>query len=137
MKLKTDNIFMVTEVECSPSKVYEALMDEKLHAKFTAMRAKIDPRVGGQFETTDGESFGYILHLDQDKKIVKAWSHKSFVKGHFSIVDVDLEQTESGCRINFNHVGVPEEHSGWLTEGWRRIYWEPLKDFLEEKVLHS
>lgn len=137
MKLKTDNIFHVVELEASPAEVYKALIDEKLHSKFTGMGAKIDPVIGGHFETTDGESFGYILHLIKNKKIVKAWSHKSFTPGFFTVVDIDLEKTENGTRINFNHIGVPEEHSGWLTEGWKRIYWEPLKAFLDEKVLQK
>lgn len=136
MKLKTDNIFQVVELECKVEEVYKAFMDEKLHAKFTHMKAHIEGHVGGTFETTDGESFGYLIHLKENKKIVMAWSHRSFTPGFYSIVDIELESTETGCRLNFNHLGVPEEHSGWLTEGWRRIYWEPLKEFLEEKVMH-
>jgi len=136
MKLKTDNIFQITEVEASISEVYNALIDEKLHAKFTGMSAKIDPKVGGHFDTTDGESFGYFVHLLENKTIVQAWSHRQFEPGSYTIVHIDLEETETGTRINFNHLGVPEQHSGWLTEGWKRIYWNPLKEFLDEKVAH-
>lgn len=136
MKLKTDNIFQVVELDCQPAEVYKALTDEKLHAKFTNMKAKIDCRIGGQFNTTDGESFGYIVFLEQDKTLVMAWSHKSFTPGFFSTVHIDLEPFEGGTRLNFNHLGVPEEHSGWLTEGWKRIYWEPLKEFILDKVEH-
>jgi activator of HSP90 ATPase len=136
MKLKTDNIFQVVELDCQPAEVYKALTDEKLHAKFTNMRAKLDCRVGGQFNTTDGESFGYIVFLEQDKTLVMAWSHKSFTPGFFTTVHIELEAFEGGTRLNFNHLGVPEEHSGWLTEGWKRIYWEPLKDFICDKVEH-
>ena len=32
MKLKTDNIFQVVELDCQPAEVYKALTDEKLHA---------------------------------------------------------------------------------------------------------
>lgn len=135
MKIKTDNIFQITEIEASPSKVYKALIDEKLHAKFTGMTAELNPEVGGQFNTTDGESFGFFVHLEPNRKIVQAWSHRQFAPGTFTVVDIDLEKTETGTRLNFNHLAVPEEHSGWLTEGWKRIYWNPLKEFLEEKVL--
>jgi activator of HSP90 ATPase len=136
MKLKTDNIFQVVELDCQPAEVYKALTDEKLHAKFTDMKAKIDCRVGGQFNTTDGESFGYVVFLEQDKTLVMAWSHKSFTPGFFTTVHIDLEPFEGGTRLNFNHIGVPEEHSGWLTEGWKRIYWDPLKEFIVDKVAH-
>jgi hypothetical protein len=52
------------------------------------------------------------------------------------VVHIDLEPTEKGTRVNFNHIGVPEESSGWLTEAWKRVYWNRLKDFLDEKVPH-
>lgn len=136
MKLRTDNIFQITEVEASPAEVYKALMDEAIHARFTGMKAKIQPKVGGAFSATDGDSSGLILFLEPDKRIVQAWTHVEFEKGFYTTVYIDLETIEKGTRINFNHIGVPEEHSGWLTEGWKKIYWEPLKEFLEEKVLH-
>lgn len=132
MKLKTDNIFQVIEINSTPEKVYEALTNEKLHAEFTGMSAHIESKVGGVFEVTDGESFGYTVNLVPNQRIVQAWSHKSFSEGFFSTVHIDLEKTPEGVRLNFNHLGVPEEHSGWLTEGWKRIYWEPLKQFLEK-----
>lgn len=131
MKLKTDNIFQVIEIKSTPAKVYEALTAEKKHAEFTGMTARIVNAVGGEFEVTDGESFGYVVYLQENKTIVKSWSHKSFIPGFYTTVHIDLEETPEGTRINFNHLGVPEEHSGWLTEGWKRIYWEPLKAYLE------
>jgi activator of HSP90 ATPase len=132
MKLKTDNIFQVIEIKSTPAKVYEALTVESVHAEFTGMSASIIDAVGSAFEVTDGESFGYVVFLQKNKTIVKSWSHKSFMAGFFTTVHIDLEETPEGTRINFNHIGVPEEHSGWLTEGWKRIYWEPLKAYLED-----
>ncbi|MFN8698657.1 MAG: hypothetical protein ACK5XQ_04960 [Flavobacteriales bacterium] len=53
MKLKTDNIFQITELEAVPSQVYQALMNGQEHAAFTGMEVAIDPQVGGAFETFD------------------------------------------------------------------------------------
>lgn len=133
MKIKTDNIFQFIEIAAPVDKVYEALMDEKKHAEFTGMSAKLENKVGGNFELTDGESFGFNVFLAKNKTIVQAWSHRSFVEGFFSIVHIDLVENGAHTVLNFNHIGVPEEHSGWLTEGWKRIYWEPLKEYLEKK----
>ncbi|MDZ4822612.1 MAG: SRPBCC domain-containing protein [Flavobacteriales bacterium] len=135
MKLKTDNIFQVVELEASPSDVFQALMDEKLHSCFTAMDARIDNREGGVFRTCANQNFGYTLFTETDKRIVQAWSHKDFPEGFFSTVFIDLEKTEHGTRLNLNHIGVPEEACGWLTEGWKKAYWEPLKEFLHDKAL--
>jgi len=111
-------------------------MDEKSHSLFTGMAAKIDGVVGGEFEVMDGTARGYFLNLSKDKRIVQAWTHNQFDPGIFTIVSIDLEKTEKGTRINFNHIGVPEDSSGWLTENWKKVYWNRLKEFLEEKVLH-
>lgn len=132
MKLKTDNIFQIVEFKTTPDKVYEALMNESKHAEFTGMTAKLNPVVGGEFEVTDGESFGYNVYLVPNKTIVQSWSHRSFVNGFYSTVHIEIEEKEGITIVNFNHLGVPEEHSGWLTEGWKRIYWEPLKEYLEK-----
>ncbi|MEZ4800418.1 MAG: SRPBCC domain-containing protein [Flavobacteriales bacterium] len=131
MKLKTDNIFQVIEIKSTPEKVYDALMNEKSLAAFTQMKAKVENKIGGHFEVTDGESFGYNVYLKENKTIVQAWSHKSFPEGFYSVVHIDLVFEEGVTVLNFNHLGVPEQDSGWLTEGWKRIYWEPLKRTLE------
>ena len=135
MKIKTDNIFQVVEFEAPVQEVYEALTKEQLHARFTGMPAQIENHVGGMFRTCGQFNFGYNLFLDENKRIVQAWSHKDFTQGFYSTVVMDFEKTENGTRINFNHLGVPEEHCGWLTEGWRKTYWEPLKNFLEVKLV--
>lgn len=132
MKLKTDNIFQIIEINAPVDEVYAALMEEKKHAEFTGMSAKLDGVVGGKFELTDGESFGFNVFIEKNKTIVQAWSHKSFQEGFFSTVHIDLVDNNGTTVLNFNHLAVPEEHSGWLTEGWKRIYWEPLKAYLEK-----
>jgi activator of HSP90 ATPase len=134
MKIKTDNIFQVTEVDATPAEVFKCFMDEKIHAKFTGMKATISKEVGGEFETCDGMNSGYNVFIKKNEKIVQAWTQKGMGDSAFTIVHIDLEKTDHGTRINFNHLGVPEEHSGRLTEGWKKIYWEPLKDFLSQKV---
>lgn len=135
MKLRTHNIFQVIEINASPSEVYDAYIKSKKHASFTGMRAEIDAKQGGTFTTCNERNSGYNLILEKDKSIVQAWTHKSFPPGHYSIVDIRFEATEKGTRLHFNHIGVPESCDGWLTEGWHKVYWEPLKDFLEKKLV--
>lgn len=138
MKIKTDNIFQVTEIDADIPSVYEALMDEKVRTAFTGMAASIDRQVGGRFATWDGAATGITLYLKPNERIVQAWTHRDFAPGVYTTVVVDLEKPESGSgtRINFNHLGVPEEHAGWLTESWKKMIWIPLKEYLESKVPH-
>jgi activator of HSP90 ATPase len=135
MKLRTHNIFQVVEVNASPSSIYSTLMNSGKHAKFTEMKAEIDATEGGAFTTCNGRNHGYNLVLQKNKRIVQAWTHRAFPEGHYSIVDIMLEEFEGGTRLHFNHIGVPESCDGWLTEGWHKVYWEPLKNFLEKKLV--
>ena len=135
MKIKTDNIFQVIELECGVSEVYRALTDAQLLSKLTGMIAKMDTHVGGTFDAWDNRCHGYMLHLSENTRIVQAWRHNDFPEGMFSIVMFDLESTETGSRVSFNHIGVPEEASGWLTETWRKDFWVPITEHLSDRVV--
>lgn len=133
MQIKSDNIFQVVELDATPSEVYQAFMDSEKHREFTRMRASIQEEEGGSFETCNKRVFGFTTKLIKNKKIVQAWSHKSFPSHQFSVIDIELEKTKKGTRVNFNHIGVPDVCAGWLTEMWRKTYWLPLENYFNKK----
>jgi activator of HSP90 ATPase len=134
MKLQTENIFQVIELDATPSQVFDIFLNTAQHAAFTGLKANIDAREGGEFTVCDGRATGRILKLVQNKKIVFAWNHKKFPANFYSVVDILLEKTEEGTSIHFNHLGVPVSCDGWMTETWQQTYWEPLKAYLEAGV---
>lgn len=136
MMLRTANIFQVTEVNARPSDVYDLLLDSSKHAAFTGKSAEIDAREGGTFTFCNGNHQGYFVRLIKNKRIILAWTHKRFPASHYSIVDLLLEKTEDGgTRISLNQLGVPESCDGWLTDAWKKTYWEPLSEYVEESEL--
>jgi activator of HSP90 ATPase len=135
MKIKTDNIFQVIEFECNVSEVYKTLTDAQLLAQLTGMSAQLETREGSTFRGWNNQCQGYMLHLKENTRIVQAWRHVDFPEGMHSIVIFDLETTETGSRVSFNHIGVPEDASGWLTETWRKDFWTPISEHLADKVL--
>jgi activator of HSP90 ATPase len=135
MKIKTDNIFQVIELETEASKVYNALTDADLLSRLTGMSAEMDKTEGGKFHAWNNRCHGYVLHLNPNTRVAQSWRHDEFPAGFYSTVIFDIEATETGCRVSFNHIGVPEESSGWLTESWRKDFWEPITEHLIDKVL--
>ena len=135
MKIKTDNIFQVVEFDCSVSDAYRVLIDSEILSKLTGMTASMDLHEGGAFHAWNNRCHGYMLHLKSNTRIVQAWRHDDFPEGLYSIVVMDLEGTETGSRISFNQTGVPEEASGWLTEAWKKDFWVPISEHLNDKVL--
>ena len=134
MKNKTDNIFQVIELPCSAIDAYRALTDATLLSRLTGMSAEMDAREGGVFHAWNNRCHGYMLYLKQNTRIVQSWRHSDFQEGIYTTVFFDIETTEPGSRVSFNHVGVPEEASGWLTEAWRKDFWEPIIEHLSERV---
>lgn len=137
MKIKTDNIFQVIEIESSPDTIYQALTNPQLLTELTGMSAEMSSHEGGTFHAWNNRSHGYIMRLIPGKRIVQAWRHDAFEDGMYSTVIIDIEATESGSRVSFNHIGVPETESGWLTETWKKDFWNPLSEHLEQKVAQS
>ena len=134
MKIKTDNIFQVIELECSVSDAYNVLIDSEMLSKLTGMTASMELHEGGVFHAWNNRCHGYMLHLKANTRIVQAWRHDDFPEGLYSIVVMDFEGTETGSRISFNQTGVPEEASGWLTEAWKKDFWVPITEHLNDKV---
>ncbi|MFM1932695.1 MAG: hypothetical protein RL226_1998 [Bacteroidota bacterium] len=131
MKIKTANIFQIFEVSARPSEVYDLLMVAEKHAAFTGKSAEIYPIEGGNFAFCNRNHTGFFLKLVKNKQIVLAWTHRKFPKGHYSVVDITLEKTEQGnTRVVLNHLAVPETCDGWLTEAWRKTYWEPMQAYV-------
>ncbi len=135
MKIKTDNIFQVIEFDCTVAEVFKALTDARLLSRLTGMSAEMEQLEGSTFHAWDNRCHGYMLHLKENTRIVQAWRHVDFPEGMFSIVTFDFEKTETGSRVSFNHTGVPEEASGWLTETWKKDFWVPITEHLSHKVL--
>ncbi|HLM91137.1 MAG TPA: SRPBCC domain-containing protein [Thermoplasmata archaeon] len=116
----------------TPREVYDALMTSKGHRGFTRAGARISPKVGGKFMAWGGYIHGTNLKLVPGKTIIQSWvpTDKTWPEGHVSKVRFDLSASPRGTRVRFTHSGVPEEHVGHLSPGWKKSYWTPLRNYL-------
>lgn len=120
-------------IAASPKEVFEALMDEKKHAKFTGAAAKIGRRPGSAFRCYGSYITGTTLELQPGRLIVQAWRSRNWPKGTHSIVAFKLAKAAGGkTKLHFAHVGVPASDYADKNKGWRTHYWEPLKKYLEK-----
>ncbi len=119
--------------KASAHDIYEALMDQKKHAKFTGGEAKINRKVGGEFSISDGEISGKNLELVPDKKIVQSWRYSDWKAGEYSTATFSLEEKDGKTRLTFTQTDVPNEHYEDIKQGWKDYYWGPMKEMLEKK----
>lgn len=130
--MKVGTIRQTVVLPGTPREVYEALMTTRGHREFTGAAARISPRVGGRFMAWGGYIHGKNLKLVPGKTIVQTWrpTDKTWPRTYYSRVRFDLAKSPRGTRVTFTHSGVPAEHVGHLTTGWKHSYWDPLRAYL-------
>jgi activator of HSP90 ATPase len=126
----------------APARVYAALLDPRqfdriveLSGVLQAMRlqragSRINPHVGGAFALFGGYITGRQLELVRNQRIVQAWRAASWPVGIHSVARFELHAHEAGCRIAFDHTGIPGDDAKSLAEGWQSHYWEPIRKLL-------
>jgi activator of HSP90 ATPase len=113
-----------------PGQIYEAILDPKIHSKFTGAKATGSMKVGGKFTAYDGYISGKNVELIKDKKIVQEWTSTDFPKGYKTQVTFEFFPAKPGTKLGFTQTGVPDENYADIAQGWIDFYWTPLKAML-------
>ena len=130
--MKTKTIRQTITLDASPHDVYEMLMDEKKHARFTGGAAMISRDVGGAFVTNSGYATGTTKELVQDTKIVQTWRASDWPDDHYSTLTITLSPVSTKTKLSFVQTGVPEDQFEEISQGGYDYYWNPLKKSLEK-----
>ncbi len=132
-KSLTKTIKQVVTFQADPHDIYEALMDSKLHSKFTKQTAVISREVGGTISAFDGWVTGVNKELMKNKKIVQKWRGSDWPKGVYSEATFLLKKLKDGTtKLYFTHKNVPEKFVKDISKGWKDFYWNPMKKMLEK-----
>ncbi|HET9708575.1 MAG TPA: SRPBCC domain-containing protein [Gemmatimonadales bacterium] len=114
-----------------PSRLYEALLDEKQFAQVTGGQATtIDRNAGGALSLFGARIKGRNIELVSNERIVQAWRSEGWDHGVYSIVRFELKAEGTGTRLVFDHAGFPTGQADHLASGWKSNYWDPLTRFL-------
>jgi uncharacterized protein YndB with AHSA1/START domain len=128
----TKNIRQSVIFNAQPKKIFNALIDERLHAKFTGAPALISRKPGGAFTCYGGYLSGFNLEVVSPRLIVQAWRSKDWPKGTYSIVAFALASEAGGrTKLTFTQTGVPAGDVKAKAEGWKIHYWSRLKAHLK------
>ena len=111
-------------------------MTTRGHRGFTGADARISAKVRGKFMAWGGYIHGTNLRLIPGKTIVQSWrpTDKTWPTHYYSKVRFDLAKVAKGTRLKFTHSGVPAEHAGHLSQGWKDSYWKPLRTYLAARA---
>ncbi|HXY61171.1 MAG TPA: SRPBCC domain-containing protein [Chthoniobacterales bacterium] len=117
------------DLNASPQRVYEALLDSKQFTEFSGRAAEINRDVGGAFSLFNGHIIGRNLELVPNQRIVQAWRVVTWPEGAWSIARFDLKSNGTGTRLVLEHIGFPEGLHDHLAQGWDENYWALLKKY--------
>lgn len=114
-----------------PAKVYRALIDSAQHAKFTSAPAEIGSSAGDAWSAYGGKIFGRNVELVEGSRIVQTWRAGNWPDGLHSIVRFELAPAGGGTRVVLDHDAIAEDQVQHIDGGWTKMYWEPLRKYLE------
>jgi uncharacterized protein YndB with AHSA1/START domain len=127
------SIHQEVTIRATPQRIYRALMNSREHAAFTTNgKARISRKEGGTFSAHGGYVTGRNIELRPGKRIVQAWRVEGMPESVYSIVRFELKKLRGGTRLIFDQTGLPPQHVGHLSSGWKARYWKPLKAYLEK-----
>src|SRR5579859_5061971 len=125
------SIHQEVDFKARPQRIYEALLDEKQFSTFSGTAAQINREAGGALKLFGGRVTGRNVELIPNQRVVQAWRVETWPSGIYSIIRFELTAQGSGTRIVFDHTGFAPEDREHLSEGWPRMYWEPLRKYLD------
>ncbi|EMY68464.1 hypothetical protein LEP1GSC199_2943 [Leptospira vanthielii serovar Holland str. Waz Holland = ATCC 700522] len=118
--------------KASPMTIYQFIADSKKVTALTGETAMISKRIGGDFSTMSGKVSGIIVDLEPSRRIVQAWRRNDFPEGIFSMATFTFkETTEGGTELTLTHRGVPKALIPDVEEGWRKNYWDMIRNALK------
>jgi activator of HSP90 ATPase len=128
---KSITIHQEIDLNASPQKVYEALLDSRQFIEFSGRAAEINREVGGAFSLFKGHIIGRNLELVPSQRIVQAWRVVTWPEGAYSIARFELKPQGSGTHLVLDHIGFPEGLHDHLAQGWDENYWSVLKKYFK------
>ncbi len=111
------------------SKVWLALVDQKVIDAWGGGPAKMDARVGAKFALWGGDIHGTNTRAVREKMLVQDWYGGDWPEP--SRVKFTLQSEEHGTKVILVHDGIPDDEVDAIRAGWRDYYLGPMKEYLE------
>jgi uncharacterized protein YndB with AHSA1/START domain len=116
-------------MKASPAKVFKALTDPKIIAKWSGAPAKMSAKKGASFKIWGGDMFGTNLEVVKDKKLVQEWCTKTFI----SKVTFTIKEKGKGAVVDLLHENVPAGSVKSYADGWKDYYLGSMQEMFENE----
>ena len=121
----------VTFKNTTPEELFDIFLDSNKHSQILGGAVvKISKNEGDGFTCLNGNLTGKNLMIVPNRMIVQSWRGNIWTKEDLdSILILTFTPITDGAQIYLVHSNTPDQ----FTELWDKVYWQPLKEYLEKK----
>ncbi|KAM9294635.1 activator of 90 kDa heat shock protein ATPase homolog 1 [Gastrophryne carolinensis] len=127
VKIPTCKVSMKEMFLTSPEELYRVLTRQELVQGFTHAPAVVEAEKGGKFQLLGGNVCGEFVELEEDKRIVMSWRFKSWPAGHHATITLTMSNKGGETELQMEARGVPQNEAQSMKDGWKRYYFEGIK----------
>jgi len=129
VKLEVGDLEISENMKCTGQELFNVLTQKDMIQVFTGGEAKMKEEAvaQGDFEMLGGNISGMFIEVTPFTKIVQKWRLKSWPSGHYSHVEMLIQQTAEDTKITIKQTGVPIKELDNTRMGWSRYYFEAMK----------
>jgi activator of HSP90 ATPase len=129
--LNTTTVTDTEEFRAPASEIYKTFTDPQRITAFTRAAPKVfeGAKKGGKFELFGGNVSGEYLELVDPTKIVQSWRLDQWPKGHYSRLEIDLDQNDvdNVTVMRVTWTGVPVGQEDVTKRNWNEYYVRSIK----------
>uniref|UniRef100_A0A3P9AZZ4 Activator of HSP90 ATPase activity 1 n=1 Tax=Maylandia zebra TaxID=106582 RepID=A0A3P9AZZ4_9CICH len=107
----------------SPAELYRVFLNREMVQAFTRGSATVDGEKGGKFRLLDGNILGEFTEL-----VIKSMDlFFFFATEHYATITMTFLDRSSETELKVEYRGVPNSQEEQTKEGWKRYYFESIK----------
>uniref|UniRef100_A0A3Q4BZP3 Activator of 90 kDa heat shock protein ATPase homolog 1 n=1 Tax=Mola mola TaxID=94237 RepID=A0A3Q4BZP3_MOLML len=127
VKIPTCKFSLKEKFLTSPDDLFRVFINQEMVQAFTHAPATVDGQKGGRFRLLDGNIFGEFTELVPDEKIVMKWRYNTWPSEHYATISMTFVDRSSETELKVECRGVPDNEEERTKEGWKRYYFEAIK----------
>ncbi|XP_040267559.1 activator of 90 kDa heat shock protein ATPase homolog 1 [Bufo bufo] len=127
VKIPTCKVSMKETFLTSPEELYRVLTQQELVQGFTHAPATVTAEKGGKFQLLGGNVSGEFMEVESEKRIVMSWRFKTWPAGHHATITLTFTDKGGETELRMEARGVPQSEEQHLKDGWKRYYFDGIK----------
>ncbi|MCQ2227416.1 MAG: SRPBCC domain-containing protein [Bacteroidales bacterium] len=120
------------KINALPEEVYDALTKPFAIELWSGAPAVMSTEPGSEFELWEGDICGRNISFVENRKIEQEWYFGDQEEQSIVVFNIYPNGTQKSD-LQIIHTNIPDEDYDDIVDGWKNVYLDPLKHFLEDE----